>query len=73
MNESAKENSTESDLSVKEIAEQAANKETDEIKREILRKGETGAKADEMDVVGSPDRKDTMQGREEIKHRVTKS
>ena len=71
MDNETKKNSTGSELSAKEIAEQAANKEPDEIKREILRDGESGETADEKDVAGSPDKDDTMYGREQAKQQTT--
>lgn len=55
------------DLSAKEIAEQATNLSPDEIKRQMLRGDETEGDADERDVVGSANRSETPQGREEAK------
>ena len=49
------------------VAEEATNKESDEVVREMLRGGETEGDADERDIAGSPDSKDTAHGREETK------
>jgi hypothetical protein len=58
----------ESELTIEEIGGQASNKDADEIKREILRGGETGEKADEKDNAGSVDSDETPHGREETKN-----
>ncbi len=49
------------------LAEEAVNQMPDETMRQILRGGETGDNADELDVAGSADRNETPQGREEAK------
>ena len=54
------------------IAEEATNKESDEITREMLRGDANTDKqinADERDVVGSVDSDETPHGREETKHK----
>jgi hypothetical protein len=49
------------------LSEEAVNQTPDETMRQILRGGETGENADDLDVVGSADRNETPQGREEAK------
>ncbi len=49
------------------LSEEAAGQMPDEMMRQILRGDETGEKADERDVVGTVDRNETPQGREEAK------
>ncbi len=51
--------------SVEKIADESANKSSDETLRQILRAGEEGENADERDIVGGNERIDTPQGREE--------
>ncbi len=51
--------------SADKIADESANKPSDEIVRETLRAGEEGENADDLDIVGANKRIDTPQGREE--------
>lgn len=53
---------------VSELADEASQKDFDEIQRETLRGGETEGDADERDNAGSADRSETWQGREEAKN-----
>ena len=55
------------DWNVKELAEESANKPTDETLREVLRGAETKGDAEERDIVGRVDSNETQQGREEAK------
>ena len=55
------------DWDAEKVAEEATNKESDEVVREMLRGDATEGDADERDIVGSPDSKDTAHGREETK------
>lgn len=50
-----------------EISKEGVNQMPDENMRQILRGDLSGEKADESDVVGSPDKNETPQGREEAK------
>ena len=50
-----------------QIAEESANKPSDEIVREMMRGDESQGDADDRDVVGSVESADTPQGREEAK------
>ncbi|HEX8249244.1 MAG TPA: hypothetical protein VF599_13790 [Pyrinomonadaceae bacterium] len=52
------------------VSEEASNRMSDEIQREIARGDETKGDADERDVVGGPASIDTPQGREEAKTRA---
>ncbi len=54
----------------KEIIEEAANQQSDEITREILRGDETEGNPDDRDIAGSVDSEDTPHGREEQKHKT---
>lgn len=54
-------------LSGREIAEQAAGEEADDILRKIKRGDETEGDPDERDMAGAPDSIDTAHGREEAK------
>ena len=55
--------------SAEEISEEAANKEPDEVTREMNRGGEDDkSEADDRDVAGSPDSDETPHGREETKN-----
>jgi hypothetical protein len=49
------------------LAEESVNQMPDEMMRQILRADENDEKADSRDVVGSADRNETPQGREEAK------
>ena len=51
----------------KKLSDEATNKESDEIVRQIKRGDETKGDADERDVAGSPEKSETPQGREETK------
>jgi hypothetical protein len=54
--------------SADKISDEAANKEPDEVTREIARGGEDNKdNADDRDIVGSPERDETPHGREETK------
>lgn len=53
--------------SAEEVSEEAANKEPDEIYRQIARGDETKGDADERDIAGSSDKNETPYGREETK------
>ena len=54
--------------SAEQVSEEASNKETDEIYRQIARGDETEGDADERDIVGSSDVNETPHGRHETKH-----
>lgn len=49
------------------LSEEATGQMPDEMMRQILRGDESGEKADDQDVVGTVDRNETPQGREEAK------
>ncbi len=51
-----------------QITDEASQKSGDEIEREIRRGDETKGDADNRDVAGGADSKDTPQGREEAKN-----
>lgn len=53
-----------------EIAEQASNRQSDEITREILRGDETKGEPDERDIAGTVSTNETWQGREETKYKT---
>lgn len=54
--------------SADEVSEEAANKEPDEVAREIARgEEENKENADDRDIVGGADRNETPHGREETK------
>jgi hypothetical protein len=55
------------ELTISEIAEESAYEGESEMKRRVLRGDETEGDADERDVAGSVESKDTWQGREEAK------
>lgn len=55
------------ELTISEIAEQSSYEGESEMKRRVLRGDETEGDADERDVVGNVESKDTWQGREEAK------
>ena len=59
------------DWDVERLANESANKPTDEIVREVLRGDEAKGNPDTRDIVGSVDSKDTPQGREETKKNET--
>lgn len=53
-----------------EIAEEAANKESDEITRQMLRGDESKGDPDERDVAGGVDADETPHGNKEVKHQT---
>lgn len=53
-----------------EIAEEASQKDEDEIQREMKRGDETEGNANERDDAGSVDKNETPHGREEKKHNI---
>lgn len=53
---------------VDELADQASQKDVDEIQRETLRGDETKGDADERDNAGNVNKSETPQGREETKN-----
>lgn len=53
------------------VAEEATNKEDDEIMRQMLRGDETKGNPDERDVAGSVDSDETPHGSEEAKKKNT--
>lgn len=53
-----------------ELAEEATNKEPDEITRQMLRGDETEGDPDERDVVGTIPSGETPHGYREIKHKT---
>lgn len=53
-----------------ELAEEASNKESDEITRQMLRGDETEGDPDERDVAGTIPSGETPQGYREIKHKT---
>ena len=53
---------------VEKLGDEASQKNTDEIQRETLRGDETEGDPNERDIVGSVDRNETWQGREEAKN-----
>jgi len=54
--------------SADEIADQASNRQSDDILRELLRGDETKGDPDERDNAGGPAYRDTPHGREETKN-----
>ncbi len=52
------------------IVEEAANRQSDEITREILRGDETKGEPDERDIAGNVSTDETPQGREETKYKT---
>jgi hypothetical protein len=54
----------------KELVEEAANRQSDEITREILRGDETKGEPDERDIAGNVSTNETPQGREETKYKT---
>jgi hypothetical protein len=52
------------------VSEEGVNQMPDEMMRQILRADENDETADERDVVGSADRNETPQGREEAKRDI---
>jgi hypothetical protein len=56
---------------VQKLADEASQKDVDEIQRETLRGDETKGDADERDNAGKSGTSDTWQGREEAKNDVT--
>ena len=61
---------TKSGWETQKLADEASQKTGDEIQREILRGDETEGDADERDIAGNVDRRETWQGREEAKNDV---
>jgi hypothetical protein len=57
---------------VKNLSEEASNKQPDEILRETLRGYETEGDANERDIVGRVNFNETAQGREEAQTRTEK-
>jgi hypothetical protein len=55
---------------VQDLADQASQKNVDEIQRETLRGDETEGDADNRDMAGNVERHETAQGREEAKNDV---
>ena len=55
---------------VQELADEASQKNVDEIQRETLRGDETEGDANERDIAGNADRNETPQGREEAKNDI---
>jgi hypothetical protein len=53
---------------VQKLADEASQKDVDEIQREILRGDETRGSADDRDNAGNVNKNDTWQGREEAKN-----
>lgn len=60
-----------SELTSREIADQASQPDRDQIKRQPLRGDETKGDPDERDVAGAIDHEDTPHGWEERKHQVS--
>ncbi len=56
--------------SAKKLSDEAANKESDEIARQIKRGDETKGDADDRDDAGSPENSETPHGREETKKNI---
>lgn len=52
---------------VKDVVDEAANENPDDVVRKVLREGEDKNDADRQDIAGSVDSEDTPQGREENK------
>ncbi len=61
------ENFERQDWNAEKVAEEATNKEDDEIMRQMLRGDETKGNPDERDVAGSVDSDETPHGSEEAK------
>ena len=55
---------------VQKLADEASQKDVDEIQRETLRGDETQGDADDRDIVGKVDSSETWQGREEAKNDI---
>ena len=53
---------------VQKLADEASQKDVNEIQRETLRGDETKGDADERDIAGNVDTNETWQGREEAKN-----
>lgn len=53
-----------------EIVEEASNRQSDEITREMLRGDETKGEPDERDIAGNVSTNETWQGREETKYQT---
>ena len=53
---------------VQDLADEASQKNVDEIQRETLRGDETKGDAESRDIVGKVDSNETSQGREEAKN-----
>lgn len=65
------ENVERQDWNAGKVAEEAANKEDDEIMRQMLRGDETEGNPDERDVVGTVDSDETPHGSEEARKNNT--
>ncbi len=65
------ENVDREDWNAEKVAEEATNKEDDEIMRQMLRGDETKGNPDERDVAGGPDVKNTAYGSKEAKKNNT--
>jgi len=68
-NEKAKGNREE--WHVHKLADEASQKDVDEIQRETLRGDETKGDSNERDIAGRVDSNETPQGREEAKNDIT--
>jgi hypothetical protein len=55
------------------LAEEASQKDGDEIQRQMKRGDETKGDADERDDAGTVHKNDTAQGREEVKTKIEES
>ena len=58
------------DWDIEKLSNEASQKDADEIQRQTLRGDETKGNPDNRDHAGSPESKDTPQGREEAKNDV---
>lgn len=67
MSEEQNKTNVDENLTVGEVSEQSSNKMPDETLREFLRGDATKGDADNRDVAGDSEYKDTPQGREEAK------
>jgi len=53
---------------IKDISDEASNRDPDGVLRQTLRGDETKGNPNERDIAGAPESKDTAQGREEAKN-----
>ena len=58
---------------IEQITDEATNKSSDETLRQVLRGDETKGDADDRDIIGGVNSKDTPHGREEAKKDETRS